>query len=274
MRVLVTGGSGALGSHLSAALLRRGDDVVATGHRVPVLVAGVQTVPLDLADAAAVTSLVREVRPDLVVNTAYAYADWTVTAVAPGVLAAAATDAGAQVVHISSDAVFSGHKPAYVETDLPDPLIPYGAAKAAAEVGVRLAAPDSTVVRTTLIMGHRAAPMETLSRALATGERDGVLFTDDVRCPVHVDDLVAALLELADARRPGMFHVGGPDALSRMAIGELVCVRDGLPADRLVPGLRADLPVPGALDLRLDCTATQALLRTRLRGAREFLATG
>ena len=49
---------------------------------------------------------------------------------------------------------------------------------------------------------------------------------------------------------------------------------DGLPADRLVPGLRADLPVPGALDLRLDCTATQALLRTRLRGAREFLATG
>ena len=75
MRVLVTGGSGALGSHLSAALLRRGDDVVATGHRAPVVVAGVQAVPLDLADAAAVTSLVREVRPDLVVNTAYAYAD-------------------------------------------------------------------------------------------------------------------------------------------------------------------------------------------------------
>lgn len=39
MRVLVTGGSGALGGHLSAALLRRGDDVVATGHRAPVVVA-------------------------------------------------------------------------------------------------------------------------------------------------------------------------------------------------------------------------------------------
>lgn len=274
MRVLVTGGSGALGSHLCALFVARGDEVVATGHRAPVAVAGVRAVPLDLTDLAAVARTVREVRPGLVVNTAYAYSDWTATAVAPGVLAAVATDVGAHVVHVSSDAVFSGHKPAYVETDLPDPLVPYGAAKATAEVAVRLVAPTATIVRTTLIMGHRDAPMETLSRALATGDREGMLFTDDVRCPVHVDDLAAAIAELGDARHTGMFHVGGPDALSRMAIGELVCARDGLPADRLVPGLRADLPVPGALDLRLDSSATQAVLHTRLRGAREFLAAG
>ena len=43
----------------------------------------------------------------------------------------------------------------------------------------------------------------------------------------------------------------------------------------LFPGVQQPLRHVGvALDLRLDCTATQALLRTRLRGAREFLATG
>lgn len=269
MRVLVTGASGALGRHVVRALAVRGDDVVATVHRTPVPDA--ESVARDLGDPVALARVVEEVRPDLVINTAYSYGDWTVTAVAPGVLARAAEAIGAHVVHISSDAVFSGHKPGYVETDLPDPLIPYGAAKAAAEVGVHLAAPSATIVRTTLIMGHVDAPMETLSRALASGEKDGVLFVDDVRCPVHVDDLTSAVLELADARRAGMFHVGGPDALSRMEIGQMVCARDGLPPGALKPGLRADLPIPGALDLRLDCTATQALLTTRLRGAREFL---
>lgn len=269
MRVLVTGASGALGSHLVRRLAGRGDEVIGTAHRN--LVAGVQVEPLDLTDLDAIARLVDRVRPQVVVNTAYAYADWTVTAVAPGVLAQAAQQHGAHLVHISSDAVFSGHKSGYVETDLPDPLIPYGAAKAAAEVAVRLAAPSATIVRTTLIMGHPDAPMETLARELATGARTGVLFTDDIRCPVHVDDLVDAVLELADARRTGMFHVGGPDAVSRMEIGQLVCARDGLPAEVLVPGLRADLPLPGSLDLRLDSSATQALLGVRLRGAREFL---
>ncbi|GAB3579311.1 SDR family oxidoreductase [Calidifontibacter terrae] len=269
--MLVTGGSGALGSHLLRALVGRGDEVVTTVHRTPVDIPSVRSVPVDLSDAAALPELVESVRPELLINAAYAYADWDTTAVAPVLLAGSAARVGAHVVHVSSDAVFSGHRPAYVETDRPDPLIPYGAAKAAAEVGVRAVAPQATIVRTTLIMGHSRAPMETLARALATGEREGVLFTDDIRCPVHVDDLAAAILELADARRAGMFHVGGPDALSRYEIGVLVCERDGLPADRLRTGLRADLPVPGALDLRLDCSATQSLLGTRLRGAREFL---
>ncbi|MFD8706397.1 hypothetical protein ACFV1W_27960, partial [Kitasatospora sp. NPDC059648] len=50
--------------------------------------------------------------------------------------------------------------------------------------------------------------------------------------------------------------------------------RDGLDPSRLPTGLRADSALPGALDVRLDSRATQGRLRTRLRGARQFLAAG
>ncbi|MBE3016191.1 hypothetical protein IL992_44655 [Microbispora sp. NEAU-D428] len=47
--------------------------------------------------------------------------------------------------------------------------------------------------------------------------------------------------------------------------------RDGIDPARLPYGRRADTDLPGPLDVRLDCGLTQRHLRTRLRGAREFL---
>ncbi|MET7797776.1 sugar nucleotide-binding protein [Streptomyces decoyicus] len=98
-----------------------------------------------------------------------------------------------------------------------------------------------------------------------------VLFTDDIRCPVHVEDLASALRELAVSDRAGMFHLAGADALSRHELGALIARRDGLDATRLPAGRRADTLMPGALDVRLDSSVTQGRVRTRLRGAREFL---
>lgn len=102
-----------------------------------------------------------------------------------------------------------------------------------------------------------------------TGE--GVLFTDDVRCPVHVEDLAAALWELTRSDGAGLFHLAGPDALSRYDLGARIARRDGLDASRLPSGRRADTRLPGPLDVRLDSRATELCLTTRLRGAREFL---
>jgi dTDP-4-dehydrorhamnose reductase len=109
---------------------------------------------------------------------------------------------------------------------------------------------------------------------LAAGTRNGVLFTDDIRCPVHVSDLAAALLELAAGDASGVHHLGGSDAVSRHELGTLIAGRDGLDAARLPAGLRADSTLPGPIDVRLDSRATQRRLRTTLRGARQFLATG
>jgi dTDP-4-dehydrorhamnose reductase len=106
---------------------------------------------------------------------------------------------------------------------------------------------------------------------LAAGAVTGALFTNDIRCPVHVTDQAAALLELAAAPFQGVHHVAGGDAVSRHELGVLIARRDGLDAAGLPAGLRASTSLPGPIDVRLTCATTQARLTTRLRGAREFL---
>lgn len=130
--------------------------------------------------------------------------------------------------------------------------------------------PKAVVARTSLIIGHGRSVHERAVHDLAAGTRDGALFKDDIRCPVHVADLAAALLELATCDTSGIHHLAGADALSRHELGTLIARRDGLDASRLPEGLRAHSTLPGALDVRLDSRATQRNLRTTLRGAREF----
>jgi dTDP-4-dehydrorhamnose reductase len=136
---------------------------------------------------------------------------------------------------------------------------------------VQAIAPDAVIARTSLIVGNGGSSHEVLVHSLATGQVKGVLFTDEMRCPVHVWDLAGALLELAASSHAGVHHVAGADAVSRYDLGRLIARRDGLDPDALPAGLRADSPLPGPIDVRLDCTLTQRRLRTRLRGAREFL---
>ena len=175
-------------------------------------------------------------------------------------------------MHVSSDAVFSGSAPSYDETRQPDPVTPYGAAKAAAETAVKSIAPAAVIARTSLIIGDGDSPHERLVHELASGAATGVLFADQVRCPVDVTDLASALLELAGSSPAAICHVAGTDAISRHELGLLIAARDGLDQAALPVGLRAATGRPGALDVRLDSTKTQARLSTRLRGAREFLA--
>ncbi|MEW1845819.1 sugar nucleotide-binding protein [Nonomuraea angiospora] len=272
MRTLIVGGSGFLGDELVRQSATAGEVVAATCLTRPGTAAGVDWLPLDVRDRTAVVDLIGTFAPDVVINAAYRQSDWATTAMGAAHVAVAASANGARLVHVSSDAVFSGKAITYAEDSVPDPVSPYGAAKAAAEVAVQAIDPMAVVVRTSLIIGDGGSQHEDFVHALATGGTHGVLFTDDVRCPVHVRDLAAALLELANSEdRAGIHHVAGADAVSRYELGCLVARRDGLDPARLPSGRRADTDLPGPLDVRLDCALTQRRLRTRLRGAREFV---
>lgn len=274
MRVLIIGGSGFLGTELVRRATAAGWETAATFRSRPGTVSGLSWHPLDLRVPGQVDEVMAAVAPDAVVNATSGQSDWAVTADGSIRAAMAATRHGPRLVHVSSDAVFSGARVHYDEACLPDPVTPYGAAKAAAESAVRLLAPGAAVARTSLIIGNGGSAHERMVHGMADGAHDGVLFTDTVRRPVHVEDLAGALLELAASDLPGVFHLAGQDAMSRHELGVLIARRDGLDASRLPSGRRADSRVPGALDVRLDSTATQRRLATRLRGAREFLRAG
>lgn len=271
MKILIVGGSGFLGREVVRQATAAGHAVAATFATRAGDLAGVHWLPMDLRRAGEIEAVVGDVRPDGVVNAAYRKGDWGATADGAVRMAVAVSGLGSRLVHVSSDAVFSGSDVRYDESAMPDPITPYGAAKAAAETAIRVLAPAAVIARTSLIVGDGGSAHEAFVHDLAAGRRDGVLFTDDIRCPVHVADLAAALLELAAGDHAGVCHLAGPDAVSRHELGVLIAARDGLDASRLPAGRRADTGAPGALDVRLDSRRTQRTLRTRLRGAREFL---
>ncbi|APE26492.1 MULTISPECIES: SDR family oxidoreductase [Streptomyces] len=272
MKMLIIGGSGFLGTELLRQARGQGWAADASYHSRPGVTQNGAWHQLDVRSRAQVEALLATVAPCAVINVSSGGADWAVTADGSVHVAMAAARLGIRLVHVSSDAVFSGlGRARYDETCTPDPITPYGAAKAAGETAVRILCPDAAVVRTSLIIGDGDSEHERVVHELAANERQGALFTDDIRCPIHVADLASGLWKLAASGRAGVFHLAGADALSRYSLGVLIARRDGISPSLLPAGRRADLRLPGALDVRLDSHATQDRLGIRLRGAREFL---
>jgi dTDP-4-dehydrorhamnose reductase len=241
MKLHVTGATGYLGSEL----VRRVPD--ASAERV------------EIRDAVAVEELLRRVRPQVVIHTAYRQEDASINVEGSENVARAAAAVGARLLHLSSDVVFDGRKgEPYVEDDPLSPVNEYGASKAEAERLVSAAHPDALIVRTSLIVGGAEPSKHELA---ATGP--GPWFTNEVRSPVQVTDLAHALLELAELDVGGPLHVAGADGISRAGLAELIAGR---------PVLTAEAPPTRPLDCRLDSSRAQAMIRTRLRGVREILA--
>jgi dTDP-4-dehydrorhamnose reductase len=213
---------------------------------------------VEIRDAAAVHALLDRLGPETVIHTAYRQEDASVNIEGSENVARAAASVGARLVHLSSDVVFDGLKgEPYVEEDPLSPVNPYAASKAEAERRVAAAHPDALIVRTSLIVGGAQPSKHELAAA-----GPGPWFTNEVRSPVQVTDLANALLELAELDVAGPLHVAGADGVSRAQLAELVAGR---------PVLTAEAPPTRPLDCRLDSSRAQALIRTRLRGAREVL---
>lgn len=257
MKVLLTGASGFLGR---AMVARAPSDVhvVGTWRTTPPPV-GLDARRVDLADAPATAQAVHEVQSDVVVHLAYGRDDLGADVVdASASVADAAAAVGAGLVHMSSDVVFSGEDPPYAEHDPPSPQSAYGRAKAAAEAEVEVAVPDAAIVRTSLMLTPETLDPRTqfVADALRAG-RPVDLYVDEIRMPVHRDDVADAMWRLVarDRReRAGVWHLVGDVALSRFELGQLV--RDAVGGDpallRAVPSPR-DTDDPRPRDLRLTC---------------------
>jgi dTDP-4-dehydrorhamnose reductase len=228
MRALVVGSAGQLGRELVALL---GADVAWAGDRAEI----------DVTDGGAAAALVSSIQPDVVFNTtawnrvdaaeAEPAAAFAVNASAPHFLARAVRDAGALLVHYSTDYVFDGmaSRP-YREDDAPHPLGVYGASKLAGEHLVAAAGDRHLVIRTSGVLGRGGSEQKGgsfVDRIVAkarAGERLRVV-SDQVFAPTCAADLARASLALVRSGARGLFHVTSAGSCSWY---ELACAALGV----------------------------------------------
>ena len=158
---------------------------------------------------------------------------------------------------------------------VPSPVLAYGRSKADAERLVRHEAPDSAIVRTSLVC--RLNPPDPVSGWIldALQSRKPItLFTDEIRCAIWLPDLADALLELAGGSFSGIINVAGPQALSRHAMGLLLARHWDMDPAPLLASLSTASPTCRPRDLTLDTSLARLLLQTRLRGFQQRLGDG
>ncbi len=154
MKMLVTGKNGQVGWELQRALASLGE-VVAVDRSI-----------LDLTSPDSIRAVIREVKPNLIVNpAAYTAVDkaesepdiaQAVNGVAPGVMAEEAKRLGAALIHYSTDYVFDGSKVGpYVEDDPTCPINVYGKTKLAGEDAIRAVGLPHLILRTSWVYGVR-----------------------------------------------------------------------------------------------------------------------
>ena len=261
--MLVTGAGGLLGYALGPRLAQAApapEALVLTDLAPGTGPAGVPIRPLDVTDARAVARAVRDLEP----RTIFHLAAWTdvdgaeshpadaerANVAGSENVARAAADAGALVVHISTDFVFDGMKPgAYLEDDAPSPQSVYGRTKAESEARVRASAPaHHLVVRTAWLYGAggRNLPGRQAGfvQAILAAAREGRplrVVADQVGCPTWSEDLAEALLALVAADARGTFHACGRGAASRLEMAQAILEAAGLGAP-VEPALTAEMP--------------------------------
>src|ERR1700741_323706 len=238
MRVLVTGGGGLLGGELIRAV-PAGVDLHATQRQTPVHGATAHTV--DLASADTVNAVFGDVRPEVVIHAAYGKHDLARDVVlATRCVASACARMGIALVHVSTDVVFDGGHAPYAESASPSPISDYGRAKAEAEEIVVREIPGAAIVRTSIIV--RSGEENEIVRQLRAGTFPPA-FVDELRSAIAVEDLAAQLWELAllpPERIGGVWHLAGPEAVSRYALAVLLALRHGVDPREVKPALNRD----------------------------------
>lgn len=286
-RVLVIGASGQVGSAIVEKFGKR--NCIGTFHRTqtdPCLVS------LNLEDVALnaelANTLLDSVRPTILcICSAMTWVDdaedqlsktFGVNAVSPAILASAAHKRNVKVVYFSTDYVFDGENGPYDEQAQTRPLNVYGRSKLEGENKVLAACPSALVIRTTAVYGPEKQKKNFVNQLFKAISTQGTAFrvpTDQFTTPTYTKDLAEVTYQLIHQDATGIFHVAGPEYISKYEFAHKVSLYYGLDSNLIVGVSTQTLSQKAARPLKAGLS-TEKVMSTlpglRLRTVSEALA--
>mgnify|MGYP001244550046 CR=1 FL=1 len=288
MKILLLGKNGQVGWELQRAL-------APLGAMVALDRAGADGLRGDLEDLDGLARTVRKLAPDVIVNAAaYTAVDKAETDVAraqcinaeaPGVLAAAAAEVGALLVHYSTDYVFDGSGDRPWREDSPTgPLSVYGRTKLAGEAAIRASGCRHLIFRTSWVHAARGGNFaRTMLRLAAERERLTVI-ADQIGAPTGADLIAdvsahAIRASLAAPERCGTYHLVADGETSwhgyaRFVIETARELGVALKVEEIAPIATRDYPTAAArpLNSRLDTQRLRSAFGLHLPDWRDGVA--
>ncbi|PSP68597.1 dTDP-4-dehydrorhamnose reductase [Halobacteriales archaeon QS_1_69_70] len=274
-RLLVTGGSGLLGSTVARQGAERYNTVTTTYLTRSVDYAGVDCRRVDLTDEAAVAALAK-FAPDYVVHCA-AMTDVDQCERKPETaerynvgmaenVAKLAAETDARMIHLSTDAVFDGEEGNYTVENEPDPVNVYGRTKLDAESIVQQVHEEVVIVRTNFY-GWNMTSGQSLAEWVLSKLRAGETvpaFEDAYFTPIYTEDLTTYLFELLEKEFNGTLHIPGRERCNKLDFARVIADVFDLDSSLVNPSLISDVDfeAPRGRDLSLSPERTEQLLET------------
>jgi dTDP-4-dehydrorhamnose reductase len=245
-RILITGASGLLGLNLA---LEAGRVHEVTGvDRNTLISAPFRVIKADLLNPDAIIRILKESNPEAIIHCA-AIADLDacesnpylasqVNTELPSRLADECARRKIRLVHISTDAVFNGQKTGYYsESDLPNPNGVYSTTKYEGEKAVLQVNPAAIVARVNFY-GWSLSGKRSLAEFFVNNLSNGRTvngFTDVTFCPMLVNQLGEILIKMLERGLHGLYHVVGPQAMSKYQFGVEIARKFGLRESLISP---------------------------------------
>lgn len=243
MRLLITGGKGQLGCQLHSIFERGASDLGKINEKlIGAEIRFVDCNELDITNLNAVLSYVVNFKPDVIINcAAYTNVDgcendreaaFKVNAIGARNLAYAAENAGAKLLHVSTDYVFPGtcSRP-LTEYEIPGPVSVYGKTKLLGEQYVREFSSRYFIVRTAWLYGEwgKNFVYTIMNAAKEKGHLDVV---DDQRGnPTYAEDFAHHILKIILTEEYGIYHCTGNGECSWYDFAVKIIEYSGINAD-------------------------------------------
>jgi len=236
MRILVSGITGLVGSHIAMKAKERGWKV-----------GGISRTPINIPsfylakDEVGIQLAMDDFRPDIYVDcSAWSHVDaceknpvecLRINSILPGLMSSLAYSRGIQYVLFSSSYVFSGEKSTYNETDSSGPLNWYGEAKVLAEKLVTFNTRGrGLVIRTMGVYGMDPDGKDFYAQVVRAVSNKVVIqvANDQFGNFTFAADLAENTLRLTELSSSGIWHVAGPEPLlSRCEVAKKICTLGG-----------------------------------------------